>query len=186
METSSPINSYRAGRLAYSTDSGAGKRRLFAIGNFGLQRLLSPFLLPIAHWTRARKFLPVLSLLELLDCQGEVSKSTSVIPSDQIHQQTVILGTFGIEKSILRYEIGRAKSTCLPSLLLSQPIHAWPSREDQVQALQRSSTWWVEFISSLIPDIGPRIPQDFMFYSYRPWLRRTPRSYDLREKHMKG
>lgn len=51
-ETSSPINSYRAGypgRLAYSTDSGAGKRRLFAIGNFGLQRLLSPFLLPIAH-----------------------------------------------------------------------------------------------------------------------------------------
>lgn len=31
------------GRLAYSTDAGAGKRRIFPIGNYLSQRLLNPF-----------------------------------------------------------------------------------------------------------------------------------------------
>lgn len=66
--------------------------------------------------------LPVLSLLELLDCQGEVSKSTSVIPSDQKTNSPTNsnLGNIWNRKSILRYEIGRAKSTSRSSRLFEQ------------------------------------------------------------------
>lgn len=76
-ETSSPRNSYRAGypgRLAYSTDSGAGKRRLFAIGNFGLQRLLSPFHDFLMEVLRKLPTYGTSNLVRPLDCLVGFSK----------------------------------------------------------------------------------------------------------------